>query len=77
MSDTREEVEESESLVMEEGDVSVVIRADGQVEFMIFSEDDTSDEYAHSMHMVEYLKFVLDNPACIEIFEKARVKILN
>lgn len=77
MSDAQDEVEEAGTLELGEGDVSVVIRADGDVEFLIFTEDEESDEYAHSMRMVEYLRFVLDNRECLDMFEKNLQKTFN
>lgn len=77
MSDAQDEVEEAGTLELGEGDVSVVIRADGEVEFLIFTEDEESDEYAHSMRMVEYLRFVLDNRECLDMFEKNLQKTFN
>lgn len=79
MSDAQDEtkVEEAGTLQLGEGDVSVVIRADGEVEFMIFTEDETSDEYAHSMRMIEYMQFVLDSRECLDIFEKSLQKTFN
>jgi hypothetical protein len=79
MSDAHDEtvVEEAGTLELGEGDVSVIVRADGEVEFMIFTEDETSDEYAHSMRMVEYMKFVLDSRECLELFESSLQKTFN
>lgn len=77
MSDAQDEVEEAGTLELGEGDVSVVIRADGEVEFLIFTEDEESGEYAHSMRMVEYLRFVLDNRECLDMFEKNLQKTFN
>jgi hypothetical protein len=77
MSDLHDEVEEAGSLELEEGDVSMVIRADGEVEFMIFTEDEASEEYAQSMRMIEYLKFVLDSRECLNVFEKSLQKTFN
>jgi hypothetical protein len=77
MSNALDEVEEAGTLELEEGDVSVVIRSDGEVEFMIFTEDEASEEYAHSMRMVEYLKFVLDSRECLDVFEKSLQKTFN
>lgn len=71
------EVEESGTLELAEGDMSVIIRADGEVEFLIFTEDEASDEYAHSMRMVEYMKFVLDSRECLEMFEASLQKTFN
>lgn len=69
--------EEVGTLELQEGDVSVVIRADGEVEFLIFSEDESSEEYAHSMRLVEYLKFVLDSRECLDVFQKSLTKTFN
>lgn len=77
MSDGQDVGEESGTLLLEEGDVSVVIRADGEVEFLIFSEDEASEEYAHSMRLVEYLKFALDSRECLDLFEKSLQKTFN
>jgi len=77
MSDAQDEVEEAGSLELEEGDVSVVIRSDGEVEFLIYAEDEASEEYAHSMRMVEYLRFVLDSRECLDVFEKSLQKTFN
>lgn len=73
----QDEVEEAGTLELAEGDVSVVIRSDGEVEFLIFTEDEASEEYAHSMRMVEYLKFVLDSRECLDVFEKSLQKTFN
>lgn len=77
MSNAQDEVEEAGTLELEEGDVSVIIRSDGEVEFLIFTEDEASEEYAHSMRMVEYLKFVLDSRECLAVFEKSLHKTFN
>lgn len=72
-----DEGEEAGTLELEEGDVSVVIRSDGEVEFLIYTEDEASEEYVHSMRMVEYLKFVLDSRECLDVFEKSLQKTFN
>lgn len=78
MSDTdTTTVEEVGTLELEEGDVSVIIRAAGELEFLIYGEDETSDEYVHSMRMIEYLKFVLGNRECLDLFQKSLETTLN
>lgn len=77
MSDSQEETVEAGTLELNEGDVSVVIRSDGEVDFLIFSDDEASEEYLHSMRMVEYLKFVLDSRECLEVFERSLQKTFN
>jgi len=72
-----DEAEADGTLELEEGDVSVVIRSDGEVEFLMYAEDEESEEYAHSMRMIEYMKFVLLSRECLDIFEKSLQKTLN
>lgn len=77
MSDAQDEVEVDGTLELGEGDVSVVIRSDGEVEFLMCADDEESEEYAHSMRMIEYMKFVLLSRECLDIFEKSLLKTFN
>lgn len=52
-----------------EGDVSLIIRGDGQLEFLIACENEESEEYLSALNLVHYLKFVLETPACRELFD--------
>ena len=49
----------------------MVIRSDGEVEFLIASEEENSEDYLRSLHLVHYLKFVLEDEACKSLFEKS------
>ena len=53
-----------------EGDVSMVLRANGEVEFLLACEDEESEEYLVSLDMVHYLQFVLESDGCRDLFEK-------
>jgi hypothetical protein len=62
--------DEVESLEIEEGDLSIVIRSGGEVEFIIACDDEDSDRYITSLRMVQYLRFVLESTECQELFNK-------
>lgn len=70
MSDEEDPVDMG-NLELFEGDVSMVIRSDGEVEFLIASEEENSEDYLRSLHLVHYLKFVLEDEACKSLFEKS------
>ncbi len=65
------------NLELFEGDVSMVVRSDGEVEFIIASEEEDSEDYLRSLHLVHYLKFVLEDVRCKEIFEKSLQRTVN
>lgn len=65
------------NLELYEGDVSMVVRADGDVEFLIASEEEGSEEYLRSLHLVRYLKFVLKDEGCKRLFEKYLSESIN
>lgn len=65
------------NLELYEGDLSVVIRSDGDVEFLIACEDEESDDYARCMNLVRFLKFALEDGRCREIFDRFRLPELN
>lgn len=62
-----------------EGDVSMVLRANGEVEFLLACEDEESEMYLVSLDMVHYLKFVLESGECRDLFEKSlqETQVLN
>lgn len=66
---------EVESLELQEGDVSVVIRADGQVEFLMSYEDEESVEYATSLKLIHFLAFAMESEECRVLFEKSLDKL--
>ena len=66
MSDTTETP--SNYLELGVGDVSVVVRSDGEVEFLIAADENT-EEFEESMWLVDYLKFVLGDQASMDRFE--------
>lgn len=68
MSD-EEEMVDMGNLELYEGDLSLVVRSDGELEFFIAIEDNGSDDYARVMRLVRYLMFVLENKKCVELFE--------
>jgi hypothetical protein len=59
------------NLELFEGDVSMVVRSDGEVEFLIASDEEGSEDYLRSLHLVHYLKFVLEDGRCKDLFEKS------
>lgn len=65
------------NLELFEGDVSIVVRADGEVEFLIASDDEDSEDYIRSLHVVRYLKFVLNDERCRELFEQSLQGTVN
>lgn len=65
------------NLELFEGDVSMVVRADGEVEFLIASEEEDSEDYIRSLHLVHYLKFVLNDERCRELFEQSLQGTVN
>jgi hypothetical protein len=69
MSDVSDETEDG-NLELFEGDLSIVIRSDGGVEFLIAVEDETSEEYQRLFYLMRYLRFALGNEKCMEIFAK-------
>lgn len=71
MADDDEEPTDMGNLELYEGDVSMIIRADGEVEFLIAHEGDESDEYHIALKMVHFLKFALESDACRDLFERS------
>lgn len=65
------------NLELFEGDVSMVVRSDGEVEFLIASEDQEGEEYLRGLYLVHYLKFVLENEKCKKLFEKSLSSSVN
>jgi hypothetical protein len=65
------------NLELFEGDVSMVVRADGEVEFLIASEEEDGEDYIRSLHLVHYLKFVLEDERCRELFEQSLQGTVN
>ena len=78
MSDDEEMVDMG-NLELYEGDLSLVIRSDGVLEFIIAIEDRESDRYVQVLRLVGYLKFVLESKKCVELFdsESCNAKELN
>jgi hypothetical protein len=77
MSDTSSEVEEVGMLELEEGDVAMVIRGTGEVEFLLLNEDETSEDFHKSLRMIEYMKFALGSRDCLSLFEETLKKTFN
>lgn len=65
------------NLELFEGDVSMVVRADGEVEFLIASDEEDSEDYVRSLRLVHYLKFVLEDERCRELFEQSLQGTVN
>jgi hypothetical protein len=65
------------NLELYEGDVSVVLRADGEVEFLVACDDEESEEYVISIRKVRYLKFVLESDECQRLFERSLIDEVN
>lgn len=76
MNDDEEPVDMG-NLELYEGDVSVVLRADGEVEFLVACDDEESEEYVISIRKVRYLKFVLESAECQRLFERALIDEVN
>lgn len=76
MNDDDESAEEG-NLDLYEGDVSVVFRADGDVEFLIAIDDENSEAYARSLNLVMFIKFALEDRSCKELFEKSLRRTIN
>lgn len=77
MEDNEDDSVDVGNLDLYEGDVSVVFRADGDVEFLIAIDDETSEQYIRSINLVQYIKFALEDRSCKELFEKSLLKIVN
>lgn len=60
------------NLELAEGDVSMVVRTDGEVEFIVLCEDETSEDYVRALVLIQYLKFVMHDKRCKDLFEKSR-----
>jgi hypothetical protein len=75
--DDRDDPVDMGNLELFEGDVSMVVRADGEVEFLIASEEEDSEDYLRSLHLVHYLKFVLEDEGCKRLFEDSLSASLN
>ena len=65
------------NLELYEGDVSVVLRADGEVEFLVACDDEESEEYLVSIYKVRYLQFVLESEECRRLFERSLIDEVN
>lgn len=66
-----------ENLELFEGDISMVVRSDGKVEFIIACDDESSEDYLRSLHLVHYLKFALEDERCKELFERSLLGTVN
>lgn len=75
--DDGESDDEVSNLEIEEGDLSMVIRSDGEVEFLMACEDEESDQYLALLRMIHYLRFVLESPECRELFDKSLASDVN
>lgn len=76
MNDDEEPVDMG-NLELYEGDVSVVLRADGEVEFLVACDDEESEEYLVSIYKVRYLQFVLESEECRRLFERSLIDEVN
>jgi hypothetical protein len=70
-----DELPEVESLELQEGDVSVVIRADGEIEFLTAYDDENSAEHATALKIIHFLAFALESEECRALFEKSLDKL--
>lgn len=69
--------DESDSIDLHEGDVSMVIRANGNVDFIVAVEDESGEEYLRCISLVRYLKFALEDERCKKLFEMSSRSTLN
>lgn len=71
MSENNDNTTDLGNLDLYEGDVSMVVRSDGEVEFVIASGEEDGEGYLRSLYLVHYLKFVLEDERCKKLFEKS------
>jgi len=77
MDDGDDDSADGGNLELYEGDISMVLRSDGEMEFLIAIEDESSEEYVRALNLVRYIKFALKDGACKAIFEKSLLTTLN
>ena len=65
------------NLELYEGDVSVVLRADGEVEFLVACDDEESEDYYISLRKVRFIQFVLESDECRRLFERSLLDEVN
>lgn len=75
--DDDEEPVDMGNLELYEGDVSIVVRADGDVEFLIACEEESGDDYLRCLKLVQFLEFALKDDRCREVFESSLRNTLN
>ena len=76
MSDDDKEISDLE---LYDGDVSLVVRGTGELEFVLACGDETSEEYLRGLQIIDYLRFALESEQCRELFLEDRKKreVLN
>jgi hypothetical protein len=77
MDDEMEDGDEDGRIELFEGDVSMILRADGELEVVVAITDESSEEYSEALRVIELIRFALNSPECHDLFDKRVIPPLD